>query len=377
MMVKSNISLKPYNTFGLDVTAKSFFSFSSVSELHDFLRTFKSGFTDLLILGGGSNVLFSKNYEGTVLHSNIKFIKKLEETSDNIYLEVGSGLNWDDFVQFCVKNKYYGAENMSLIPGNIGATAVQNAGAYGTEAKDLIVSVKAYDLYKKKEIELDNSECNFEYRNSIFKTDLFKNRILITSIIYRLSKISKYQSKMKTYEGNFFQRHFHYWTDFIGHLFRSINLNKKGSKKSYLDYRFLKNLLEESGLLPLSVKRRIVIRTRTAKLPDIDKLGNVGSFFKNPIISMEKANSLKEQYSDVILFPYLENRMKVSAAWLIDECGWSGEKIGDAGTLKHLPLTIVNYGNATSEDILTLAQKIETAVLSKFDVILEKEVVIV
>lgn len=376
-MLKSNISLKSYNTFGLEANAKELFSFSTVTELDDFMTSYYGSLDDIFILGGGSNVLFSKNYGGTIIHSKIKYIKTVKETVTEIFLEAGSGLNWDEFVQFCVKNKYYGAENMSLIPGNIGATAVQNAGAYGTEAKDLIVTVKVYDLIEKKEIELTNSECNFEYRNSIFKSADFKDRILITSIVYRLSKISKFQVKMSTYEGNFIKRQFHFWKDFLGHLFSSINLNRKGGRKSFFDYRFLKNLLEDSGLLPLALKRRIVIKTRTSKLPDINKLGNVGSFFKNPIISLEKANSLNKEYPDIILFPYLDDKMKVSAAWLIDGCGWSGKRHGDAGSLKHLPLTIVNYGSATSNDILTLAKNIEEAVFLKYDVVLEKEVVII
>lgn len=376
-MLKSNISLKPYNTFGLEANARELFSFESVEELDNFMESYSGSINDIFILGGGSNVLFSRNYEGTIIHSKINYIKAVKETDTEIFLEAGSGLNWDEFVQYCVKKKYYGAENMSLIPGNIGATAVQNAGAYGTEAKDLIVTVKVYDLHEKKEIELTNNECKFEYRNSIFKTIEFKNRILITSIIYRLSKISKFQARMSTYEGGFLKRHFYYWKDFLGHLFSSVSANQKGGKRSFFDYRFLKNLLEDSGLLPLSVKRKIVIKTRTSKLPDIKKLGNVGSFFKNPIITIEKANSLKKEYPDVILFPYLENKMKVSAAWLIDGCGWSGKKYGDAGSLKHLPLTIVNYGSASSDDILTLAKNIEAAVLLKYDIILEKEVVII
>ena len=302
-------------------------------------------------------------------------LKKTEETDRDIYFEVGSGLNWDDFVKFCVKNRYYGAENMSLIPGNVGATAVQNAGAYGTEAKNLIVKVFAYDIKEKKKIELSNADCEFEYRNSVFKKPGFKNRILITSIVYKLSKVSKYTSKMKSYSGGVLSRHWKYWKDFSKHLIKSIRL-KKGNR-SFLDYRFLKNLLEDSGLLPLRVKRKIVIRTRTSKLPDIQTLGNVGSFFKNPIITQKKASELLQEYPDVILFPYLPGLEKVSAAWLIDKCGWSGRKVGDAGTLKHLPLTIVNYGNATSKDILNLADKVENAVLEKFDVVLEKEVVIV
>lgn len=376
-MLKTNISLKPYNTFGLEANAKELFSFTSVMELDDFIMSYKESLSDILILGGGSNVLFSKDYTGTILHSKISYIKTVNETETEIFLEAGSGLNWDEFVQFCVKNKYYGAENMSLIPGNIGATAVQNAGAYGTEAKDLIVTVKVYDLFKKQEIELTNSECNFEYRNSIFKSNDFKDKILITSIVYRLSKISKFQAKLLTYQGSLLKRHFYFWKDFIGHFFSSINLNRKSGRKSFLDYRFLKNLLEDSGLLPLAVKRKIVIKTRTSKLPDINKLGNVGSFFKNPIISLEKANNLKNEYPDVILFPYLVGEMKVSAAWLIHGCGWSGKTHGDAGSLEHLPLTIVNYGNATSYDILTLAKNIEEAVLLKYDIVLEKEVVIV
>ncbi|QWX83706.1 UDP-N-acetylmuramate dehydrogenase [Cellulophaga sp. HaHaR_3_176] len=376
MMIEKNISLKTSNTFGLDVITDRFFSFSNLEELKEFITQFEGDLKEILILGGGSNMLFSKNYEGIIIHPKIDFIKTIKETNDDIFLEVGSGINWDYFVTFCVKKKYYGAENMSLIPGNVGATAVQNAGAYGTEAKDLIITVKAYDLHEKKEVTLSNEECNFEYRNSIFKTENYKNRILITSIVYKLSKKSKYDLKMNSYSGNYISKRFKYWKEFFTHLRKSVNLKSVRDKK-LLDYRFLKNLLEDSGLLPLSIKRRIVIKTRTSKLPDINELGNVGSFFKNPIISIDKANQLKEAYPDVILFPYLEDKMKVSAAWLIDKCGWSGKRIGGAGTLKHLPLTIVNYGNATSEDIITLAAKIEESVLLTFDVIIEKEVVLI
>ena len=374
-LISRNVSLKSYNTFGLDVKAESLFSFTTIEELDIFMQSYTGNYEDLLILGGGSNVLFSSDYNGLILHSKIDFIKKIEENDQYVHFQVGSGLNWDNFVKFCVKNKYYGAENMSLIPGNVGATAVQNAGAYGTEAKKLIVKVFAYDLKERKKIELSNAECEFEYRNSVFKKPGFKNRILITSIVYKLSKVSKYTTKMNSYTGGLLSRHWKYWMEFIEHLIKSIRV-KKG-KRSLLDYRFLKNLLEDSGLLPLRLKRKIVIRTRTSKLPDIEKLGNVGSFFKNPVITQEKAKELLQQYPDVILFPYLPGQEKVSAAWLIDRCGWSGRKVGDAGTLKHLPLTIVNYGNATSKDILELADKVEKAVLDKFDVVLEKEVVFI
>lgn len=375
-MIKHDFNLKSLNTFGLDIKADKYFSFTNIDELRRFMQNSKIDLNEILILGGGSNILFSKNYPGLVLHPNIDFIKKIEENNDEIFLEVGSGVNWDTFVKYCVKNRYYGAENMSLIPGNVGATAVQNAGAYGTEAKDLIMYVKVFDLYENKEMILNNIDCKFEYRNSIFKTDSYKNRILITSIVYKLSKISKYRAKINSYKGNRFKKQYFFWRDFIYHLSRSVNIKSIG-KKSVLDYRFLKNLLEDSGLLSLELKRRIVIKTRTSKLPDIKKLGNVGSFFKNPIITLEKSQKLKQDYPNVILFPYVEGYMKVSAAWLIDQCGLSGERIGDAATLKHLPLTIVNYGEATSNDILNLADKIEKRVLSKFDVVLEKEVVIV
>ena len=266
---------------------------------------------------------------------------------------------------------------MSLIPGNIGATAVQNAGAYGAEAKDLIVEVKAYDLRERKRITLSNAQCQFAYRNSVFKTPDFQNRILITSIVYRLSKKSKYYFNVKSQKGNYLTKRLRFWAGFVQHLSKTFRLSKGKGLRSFLDFRFLKNLLEDSGLFPLRMKRKIVIRTRTSKLPDIDKLGNVGSFFKNPIIPDEQANQIKSEYPSTILFPYRPGFQKISAAWLIDQCGWSGQKIGDAGTLKHLPLTIVNYGNATSEDILQLADKIETDVMSKFGVKLEKEVVVV
>lgn len=373
-MFKTNVSLKAFNTFGLDITAERFFSFQTIKELDDFMQSYHGDFEEILILGGGSNVLFSKNYPGLVIHPDIKYIRKIDESNREILFEVGSGVIWDDFVKFAVQKGYYGCENMSLIPGNIGATAVQNAGAYGTESKDLIVSVMAYDLYEKKELVLSNEDCKFEYRNSIFKTENFKNRILITSIIYKLSKISKYRAKLDSYSGNALQKQYRYWKDFIGHLAKSIR-SGRNRKKSFLDYRILKNLLEDSGLLPLWLKRRIVIRTRTSKLPDIAILGNVGSFFKNPIIPASKAESLKKKYPDIVLFPYTPGYIKVSAAWLIDKCGWSGKRIGGASTLKHLPLTIVNHGDATSEDIIALAKGIEMAVETKFGVVIEKEVV--
>ena len=375
-MIKKNFSLKKWNTFGLDIRADRFFSFKNIEELMLFFKKFNVRNDEIMILGGGSNVLFSNDYKGIIIHSDVCFINMVKETTKDVYIEVGSGVNWDDFVKFSVKNKFYGAENMSLIPGNVGATAVQNAGAYGTEAKDLIVNVKAYDLYEKKEIILSNKECNFAYRNSIFKTESYKNRIIITSIIYKLSKVSKYQARLDSLKGSYFTKRLKYWKEFLNHLRRSVSMKALREKK-LLDYRFLKNLLEDSGLIPLSVKRKIVIKTRTSKLPDINKLGNVGSFFKNPIISIEKANQLKRDYKDVVLFPYLDGKMKVSAGWLIDKCGWSGKRVGDAGTLEHLPLTIVNYGNATSEDILNLASKIENNVFSTFDVKIEKEVVVV
>tara|TARA_R110002012_G_scaffold66614_1_gene174118 strand:- start:202270 stop:203394 length:1125 start_codon:yes stop_codon:yes gene_type:complete len=374
--MRNEVALKSYNTFGLDVKASHFFPFTNIEELDNFMKAYKGNLEDILILGGGSNILFSSDFKGQILHSKINYIKKVEESEDQIFLEVGSGLEWDEFVKYCVANKYYGAENMSLIPGNVGATAVQNAGAYGTEAKDLIHKVIAYDLFAREQLVLSNKDCKFEYRNSIFKTEAYKNRILITSIVYILSKRSKYHIKLNSYSGFRISRQFKFWMNFIRHLSKSIDLRKsKGIPR--LDYRFLKNLLEDSGLLPLKVKRSIVIKTRTSKLPDINELGNVGSFFKNPIIEANRAIKLKEQYPDAILFPYTEGFVKVSAAWLIDKCGWSGRKVGDAGTLLHMPLTIVNYGKATSKDILELAKNVEHAVYTKFKIVLEKEVVVI
>lgn len=375
--IENDVSLKKHNTFGLDVKASQFFSFETVEELDRFMLEYSGPLDEVFILGGGSNVLFRSDFRGLIIHSRILTINTVKEDKEYIELEAGSGIVWDDFVQYCIDRKLYGAENMSLIPGNIGATAVQNAGAYGAEAKDLIVEVKAYDLKERKQITLSNADCQFAYRNSVFKTPDFQNRILITSIVYRLSKKSKYYFNVKSQKGNYVTKRLRFWAGFIQHLSKTFRLSKGKGLRSFLDFRFLKNLLEDSGLFPLRMKRKIVIRTRTSKLPDIDKLGNVGSFFKNPIIPEEQANQIKSEYPSTILFPYRPGFQKISAAWLIDQCGWSGKKIGDAGTLKHLPLTIVNYGNATSEDILQLADKIETDVMSKFGVKLEKEVVVV
>lgn len=332
LTIKENHSLKELNTFGLDVKAEKYIHFDTVDDAREALYTKSTCKKPILILGGGSNILFSKDFEGTILHPKIEGIEIASESKEDIYLRVGAGVCWDTFVEYCVSNGWSGVENLSLIPGNVGASPVQNIGAYGMEAKDCIVSVKGLYLNKAKPFVLSNDECAFGYRDSIFKHEL-KKKALITHVCFRLSKLPKYT--------------IHYG-----------NISEELKKYNEVN---LENI------------RKAIIAIRRQKLPDPKDLGNAGSFFKNPVVKETKAKKLKTEHPDMPTYPAL-NGIKLSAGWLIEQCGWKGKKVGNVGMYKEQSLIMVNYGGAKAEELITLSSAIQESVKSTFDVKIEPEV---
>ncbi|MBN2610618.1 MAG: UDP-N-acetylmuramate dehydrogenase [Bacteroidales bacterium] len=334
--VGENISLKSYNTFGLDAYAKYFAEPCSKNEIKDLLQSHLKDIQPKLILGEGSNILFNGDFNGLIIKPSIKGIEIIKDTSEQVYLRVGSGENWDGFVQFCVENNYGGIENLSFIPGTVGASPVQNIGAYGVEVKDLIDSVETIDSKTLETKIFHANECQFGYRTSLFKETL-KNRSIITMVVFRLEK----EPRFVTHYGSI------------------------GKELDKYPETNIKNI------------REVVVKIRKQKLPDPKELGNAGSFFKNPVVSLETLEYIKKFYPKV---PYWESdseKVKLSAAWLIETCQWKSKKIGDAGTYRKQPLVIVNYGHASANDILTLAGKIQKAVKNHFAIQLEPEVNII
>lgn len=331
-----HISLKKYNTFGVDVKARYFAEFSSPDQIREFLFTEQSKIHPWLILGEGSNILFTKDFEGIVIRPFIKDIEVIEETAKHVYVKAGAGENWDGFVKHCVENNWGGLENLSLIPGSVGASPVQNIGAYGVEVKDVIEYAEAIDLSGKNMIKYAASECMFGYRNSIFKQKL-KNKIIITNVVFRLDK----EHRFNTQYGN------------------------------------IEKELDKYPETTIQNIRQAVINIRSSKLPDPNKTGNAGSFFKNPVVSKDMFENIRQYYPKVSCREINENQFKISAAWLIEQCNWDSKKIGQAGTYKKHPLVIVNYGKATGKEILDFARKIQRAVKNRFAIALEPEVNII
>ncbi|MED5269545.1 MAG: UDP-N-acetylmuramate dehydrogenase [Bacteroidota bacterium] len=333
--ISSNFSLKHYNTFNIDVRSDKFISINSEDQLIDFLSQHK-GEENIFFLGGGSNVLFSKDYNGTIIHISIKGKKIIEELDDKIIIEVSSGENWHDFVKWSIDNNYGGIENLSLIPGNVGAAPIQNIGAYGVELKDVFDSCRVLSI-DSNEIKIFNKEeCDFNYRSSVFKSSQ-KNKYVILSIRLKLTK----------------EPH-------------SYNLSYDSLRERFNDKEInLSNISEE------------IIKIRQSKLPDPKKIGNCGSFFKNPFIESEKLDILLEKFPKL---PYnkVENGLyKIPAAWLIEKMGFKNKNLGDAGVYINQPLVIVNNGNASGSDILNFANSIKNSVKENFNIDLEEEVNII
>ena len=322
-----------YNTFGMDVKASRFVEYSSVDELKTFLAS-RDVASPLLHIGGGSNLLFLSDFKGTILHSAIKGFCIEGESDEWIDIKAGAGEVWDDFVAYTVSEGWYGAENLSIIPGEVGASAVQNIGAYGVEAKDIILKVHTVGVSDVSECVFTNEECRYSYRNSIFKEEL-KGKYIVTHVTYRLSKKTEY----------------------------------------HLSYGNISAELERRGLEPsLENVRNVIIDVRRSKLPEPSELGNAGSFFMNPMVSVQKFRQLQEEYPDMPHYPVDENTVKIPAGWMIDRCGWKGRNIGRAGVYQKQALVLVNLGGATGNEISHLANEIIKSVKDKFGVDIHPEV---
>ena len=335
MDVKENYSLKKYNSFNIDVVAKEFIQINSVKELIDLQKNSKN--KNKLFIGGGSNILFTNNFEGLVVHINLKgiSIKKMNENFSEI--KVMSGENWNELVNWCIENNLGGLENLSLIPGNVGAAPIQNIGAYGVELKDVFISCEVYDLNAKKLNIYNLNDCKFGYRDSIFKKN--KN-LIVVSVTMKLS--SKNHKINSSYGG----------------------INDE-----------LKNLnIKEPTIKDIS---NVVCDIRNKKLPNPNKIGNAGSFFKNPIVNSKKINWLKENFNNIPFYKIDENSYKIPAAWLIETSGFKGKDFGNFGVHKTQPLVLVNYGKASGSDINKLSLSIKEVVNKLFKIELETEVNII
>lgn len=334
MRILRDCSLLGHNTFGIDVKAARFVELDSEGEVVDFLKTDAEDRASMLVVAGGSNLLFLADYPGTVLHVNIKGIEVVSQTDEWVDVRVGAGEVWDDFVAFAVSNGWYGAENLSWIPGEVGASAVQNIGAYGVEAKDLILNVEVVDRKDASKRCFENVECKYAYRSSIFKGEL-KGKYLVTYVTYRLRKTPVW----------------------------------------HLDYGNIRAILAEKQCpLTLENLRAAIIEIRDAKLPDPKVTGNAGSFFMNPVVAKEQFDALKVQFPDMPCYPVSEDRVKVPAGWLIDRCGWKGKSLGRAGVHKNQALVLVNLGGATGEEIAALAREVAASVMQKFGIEISPEV---
>lgn len=340
MNLQENISLKPYNTFGIEATAKYFTAFQSVHQLEEVFSSPEPLNTkaDLLILGGGSNLLFTSNFDGLVLKNEIGGIEVVMEDEDFVYVKAGAGENWHQFVLYCLNHNYAGAENLSLIPGNVGASPMQNIGAYGVEIKDIFYELEAFHLGDKAVQKFSLTDCAFGYRESVFKRK-YKNQFAITSVTYRLRKQPVFNTS----------------------------------------YGAIQQELESMGVKELSIQliSQAVINIRSSKLPDWKVVGNAGSFFKNPQIPNEQFKALKEQFPTIVAFPAGTQHTKLAAGWLIEQCGWKGYRKGDAGCYPKQALVLVNYGQAKGADIFELSEQIIQSVKEKFGVDLEREVNII
>lgn len=337
MRIEENFNLKEYNTFGISVCCKYFVETGSEEELAAFASEYELDPGEILILGGGSNFLFTEDFGGTVIYPTMQGIEIVREEERKVWVKVGAGVVWDDFVAWAVGHNFGGVENLSLIPGHTGAAPVQNIGAYGTEAKDSIVQVEAIELEKAAKVVIGAADCCFAYRDSIFKRD-WKNRYVVTAVVFELSKYPVFK----------------------------------------LDYGSIRSELERmGGEINLQNVRQAVIRIRQAKLPDVKEWPNAGSFFKNPVVSGETASRLRGTYPDMPCYPLGEGKIKLAAGWLIEQAGWKGKSLGQAGVYEKQALVLINRGGAGGVEITRLANAVKKSVFMKFGVWIEPEVNVV
>lgn len=332
MKIQQQVSLKPFNTFGIDVAAKRYVSITSVAELKAVIQSEK----DIFILSGGSNLLLTKAIDKLTVHINTKGIATEASGKNEVLVTVQAGENWHDFVLWCIAQNYGGLENLSLIPGNVGTSPIQNIGAYGVEVKDCITEVQAIEIATGNEVVFSNADCNFGYRNSIFKQQK-KGKYIIVAVTFKLTT----------------EQH---------------RLN--------CSYGAIQEVLDAKGVTQPTIKAisDAVISIRNSKLPNPDEIGNSGSFFKNPVVSKSSFLKIQEKHPDMPFYEVSESEIKIPAGWLIEQSGFKGKRFGETGAHKNQALVLVNYGNATGEEIYSLAKKIQKTIKERFAIDLEIEV---
>jgi len=338
MNIIENYPLLKLNTFGIDVKAKYFTSINTINELIEVTKTNVFKDLELLILGGGSNILLTKDFDGLVILNNIKGKEIIDQNQQSIFLKIGAGENWHELVMYCVDNGWGGIENLSLIPGNTGTAPMQNIGAYGVEIKETFIELEALEISSGKIVKFNNSDCEFGYRESVFKNKM-KNQYIILNITLELKKNPV------------------------------LNIN----------YGDVKAILESQNIKNPDIKEvsNAIISIRQSKLPDPKKIGNSGSFFKNPIVSLNQREQIKKKYPNVVNYEINENEFKIAAGWLIERAGWKGKKFNNYGIHEKQALVLVNYGLANGMEIFELSEKIILDIKDKFGITLEREVNII
>ncbi|MEP1033110.1 UDP-N-acetylmuramate dehydrogenase [Ekhidna sp.] len=338
MIVQQNVSLKAYNTFRLDVNAGYLAVVDSLEDLDEIYQTGRFRAQKKMILGGGSNLLFTRGFTGVVAKNEIRGIQVQNETEEDVLVSVGSGENWHQFVLWCVERGYGGVENLSLIPGTVGAAPMQNIGAYGVELKEVFHSLEAYEIKSGKTVSFFKEDCKFDYRFSIFKGEL-RDDFIITKVFFKLSKKPTFN----------------------------------------ITYGAIQETLEKMGVTELTLKNvsQAVINIRQSKLPDPIDIGNAGSFFKNPIVEKLHFEALEAQFEDIKCYPIDDEKVKVPAGWLIENAGWKGYRDGDIGVHHKQALVLVNYGMGRGKDIFKLSNEIKKSIQGKFGIELEREVNVV
>ncbi len=338
MLISSNTSLKPFNTFGIDAAANYFATINSIQCIQDLFETKEYKSNPHLILGGGSNLLLTKNVDALVIKNELKGIELVKETPDFVFVKCAAGEVWHDFVMYCIAHNYGGLENLSLIPGCTGASPMQNIGAYGVEIKDTFYELEAIDLKTGKQHVFTKTDCEFGYRESVFKRQ-YKDQFIITSVTFQLSKYPSF----------------------------------------HIEYGAIKQELDAMNISELSIKAisQAVVNIRSSKLPDPKKIGNAGSFFKNPEVSTDMHDRLKAEFPNLVSYHLENGNYKLAAGWLIEQSGLKGYTIGDAGVHKLQALVLVNYGTASGKEIYDLSTYVLQTVKNKFGVELEREVNII
>jgi UDP-N-acetylmuramate dehydrogenase len=336
LQIHENVSLKNFNSFGIDAFARYFVEINQPEDLTELFKDQQWQQQPRLVMGGGSNMLFTKNFDGLVIRMNIRGIEH-RVNQEKVTVESGAGEVWNDLVNYCVDWGFGGIENLSLIPGSVGASPIQNIGAYGVELKDIFESCQAFEIETGKIKEFSKADCKFDYRESVFKQEL-KNKFIVLSVKFNLSTVANLQ----------------------------------------ISYGAIADEISKRGIKQPTIKdiSQVVSAIRVSKLPDPSTIGNAGSFFKNPIISKNEFEAIYALYPEIVHF-LVGNQVKLAAGWLIEQCGWKGKIVGNTGTWKNQALVLVNHGNASGSEVLALSEKIISSVKEKFNVTLQREVNII